>query len=188
MCYCYLYFNQKFQKGQGLNRLLRDKVHLLYFQKSWVWFPTLTWWFITIGISGYRGSYTIFQLPFLRHFFLLHIFFIYIINGIPKAPPPAPQCTYSCFLPWHFPVLGHMIFTIPRASPAINGRLGHPLLHMKLETQLWGYRLVHIVVLPIGLQMSFATWVLSLAPSLGTCVQSNRCLWASTSVFARHLA
>ncbi|KRX28786.1 hypothetical protein T09_11894 [Trichinella sp. T9] len=32
-----------------------------------------------------------------------------------------------------------MIFTIPRASPAIDGRLGHPLLHMQLETQLWGY-------------------------------------------------
>jgi hypothetical protein len=30
-----------------------------------------------------------------------------------------------------------MIFTRPRASPPIVGRLGHPLLHMKLETQLW---------------------------------------------------
>ena len=31
-----------------------------------------------------------------------------------------------------------MIFTRPRASPPIDGRLGHPLLHMQLETQLWG--------------------------------------------------
>jgi hypothetical protein len=33
-----------------------------------------------------------------------------------------------------------MIITIPRAraSPPIDGRLGHPLLHMQLETQLWG--------------------------------------------------
>jgi hypothetical protein len=30
-----------------------------------------------------------------------------------------------------------MIFTRPRASPPIDGRLGHPLLHMQLETQLW---------------------------------------------------
>jgi hypothetical protein len=33
-----------------------------------------------------------------------------------------------------------MIFTIPRASPPIDGRLGYPLLHMQLETQLWGVR------------------------------------------------
>jgi hypothetical protein len=31
-----------------------------------------------------------------------------------------------------------MIFAIPRASPPIDGLLGHPLLHMQLETQLWG--------------------------------------------------
>jgi hypothetical protein len=31
-----------------------------------------------------------------------------------------------------------MIFARPRASPPIDGRLGHPLLHMQLETQLWG--------------------------------------------------
>jgi hypothetical protein len=31
-----------------------------------------------------------------------------------------------------------MIFTIPRASPPIDARLGHPLLHIQLETQLWG--------------------------------------------------
>jgi hypothetical protein len=40
--------------------------------------------------------------------------------------------------PWHSPVLGHMIFTRPRASPPIDGRLGHPLLHIQLETHLWG--------------------------------------------------
>jgi hypothetical protein len=32
-----------------------------------------------------------------------------------------------------------MIFTIPRASPPIDGQLGHPLLHKQLETQLWGW-------------------------------------------------
>jgi hypothetical protein len=58
-----------------------------------------------------------------------------------------------------------MIFARPRASPSTDGGLGHPLLHMQLETQLWGV-LVHIVVLPIGLQTPLAPWVLSLAPSL----------------------
>jgi hypothetical protein len=31
-----------------------------------------------------------------------------------------------------------MIYGRPRASPPSEGRLGHPLLHMQLETQLWG--------------------------------------------------
>ena len=74
-------------------------------------------------------------LDFLK---LLDIFFIYISNAIPKVPyspcallpnPPTPTSW-----PWHSPVLGHMI-TRPRASPPIDGLLGHPLLHMQLETQ-----------------------------------------------------
>jgi hypothetical protein len=66
-----------------------------------------------------------------------------------------------------------MIFTRPRVSTPIDGRLGHPLLHMQLETQVpgggggGGYWLVRIVVPPIGLQTPLAPWVLSLAPSLG---------------------
>jgi hypothetical protein len=58
--------------------------------------------------------------------FLLDIFFIYISNAIPKAPytlslallpnPPTPASW-----PWHSPVLGHMIFARPRASPPIDG-------------------------------------------------------------------
>ena len=31
--------------------------------------------------------------------------------------------------------LGFIIFARPRASPPIDGRLDHPLLHMQLETQ-----------------------------------------------------
>ena len=58
-----------------------------------------------------------------------------------KFPLPsscyAPQLTQSCFLAPGFPVLGHMIFTRPRASP-IDGQLGHPLLHTQLEAQFWG--------------------------------------------------
>jgi hypothetical protein len=113
-------------------------------------------------------------------YFLLDIFFIYISNAIPfpsffsESPlyhPPAlllyPPIPASW--PWHSCVLGHIIFTRPRTSPRIDGQLGHPPLHMQLETQLWGrgYWLVHIVVPPIGLQTPLDLWVLSLAPSLG---------------------
>jgi hypothetical protein len=52
---------------------------------------------------------------------------------------------------------------------ANDGRLGHLLLHMQLETRArgGGYWLVHIVVPPIELQTPSAPWVLSLAPPLG---------------------
>jgi hypothetical protein len=60
-----------------------------------------------------------------------------------------------------------MIFTRPRASPSIDGQLGHPLLHMQIETEFWGYWLVDIVLPPIELQTTSTPWVLSLAPSLG---------------------
>jgi hypothetical protein len=82
-----------------------------------------------------------------------------LLTQHPNPPIPASW-------PWHSPILGHRIFTRPRASPFIDGLLGHPLLHMQLETQvppcvffdwwfslreLWAYWLVHIVVPPIGL-------------------------------------
>jgi hypothetical protein len=51
---------------------------------------------------------------------------------------PAPQPTHPASWPWHSPLQGHMIFIIQRAYPPIDGRLGHPLLHMQPETQLWG--------------------------------------------------
>jgi hypothetical protein len=60
----------------------------------------------------------------------------------PKPPIPSsallPNPPTPASWPWHSPVLGHMIFARPRASPPIDGLLGHPLLHMQLETQLWG--------------------------------------------------
>jgi hypothetical protein len=71
--------------------------------------------------------------------FLLDIFFIYISNAIRKVPYTLPlPCSLTHPLPLLGPVLEHMIFTRPRASPPIDGLLGHSLLHMQLETQLWG--------------------------------------------------
>jgi hypothetical protein len=121
--------------------------------------------------------------PFFPNF-LLDIFFIYISNAIPKVPYTLPHTLLTNPLwTWHFPVLGHIIFARPRASPPIDGQLGHPLLHMQVETQArgGGYWLVHIVVPLIGLQTPLDPWVLSLAPSLGAL-----CSIQSTSVFSRH--
>ena len=63
--------------------------------------------------------------------------------------------------------MGHK--SLQNVGPTLpnDGRLGHLLLHMQLETGAPGYWLVHIVVPPIGLQIPSAPWVLSLAPPLG---------------------
>ena len=71
---------------------------------------------------------------FIRYFLHLHL------KCYPQSPlyptpallpyPPTPASWH-----WHSPVLGHMIFPRPRASPPNDGRLGHILLHMQLETQ-----------------------------------------------------
>jgi hypothetical protein len=53
------------------------------------------------------------------------------------------------------------------ASLCSDGRLGHLLIHMQLESRALGYWLVHIVVPPIGLLFPLAPWVISLAPPLG---------------------
>ena len=89
------------------------------------------------------------QLFFFKNKFLLDIFFIYISNASLKVPytlsfplPLLPNPPTPTSWPWHSPILGHMIFAKPRASPPIDGRLGHPLLHMQLETQLGGGALV----------------------------------------------
>jgi hypothetical protein len=84
----------------------------------------------------------------------------YPLTLLPNPPTPASW-------PWHSPTRRHRAFTGPRASPPIDVRLGHPLLHIQLEPwvppcvlfgwwfspwELWGYWLVHIVVPPMGLQ------------------------------------
>jgi hypothetical protein len=74
-------------------------------------------------------------------------------------------------------------FTGPNTSPPIDILQGHPLLYMWLETwvplcvlfnwwfipwELWGDRLVHIVVPLMRLKTPSDPWVLSQAPPLDT--------------------
>jgi hypothetical protein len=63
--------------------------------------------------------------------------------------------------------LGIYSLRVQWASLSSDGRLGHLLIHMQLESRTPGYWLVHNVVPPIGLQIPLAPWVLSLAPPLG---------------------
>jgi hypothetical protein len=74
---------------------------------------------------------------FIRYFLYLH-FKYYPKSSLYPPPRPAPQPTHSLFLALVFPCTGHIIFARPRASPPIDGQLGHPLLHMQLETRALG--------------------------------------------------
>ena len=82
-------------------------------------------------------------------------------SSIPSLIPLLTNPPTPASWPWYSPILGHRTFTGPRASPPIDDQLGHPLLHMQLETlvtlsvsfgwwfspsELWGYWLLHIVV------------------------------------------
>jgi hypothetical protein len=87
-------------------------------------------------------SFLLFFLFFLSFFLssyyiLLHIFFIYISyispNPLYSTPTLLPKPPTPSSWPWNSPVLGHIVLAILRASPHIDGRLGHPLLHMQLE-------------------------------------------------------
>jgi hypothetical protein len=53
-------------------------------------------------------------------------------NSLFPLPTPAHQPTHSCSLA--FPYTGQRTYTGPRASPLIDDRVGHNLLHMQLET------------------------------------------------------
>jgi hypothetical protein len=75
--------------------------------------------------------------------FLLDIFFIYISNAIPKVPYILPL---PCFLTHSLPLLGPGVplywgiksLQDQGASLPNDGRLGHPLLHMQLESRALG--------------------------------------------------
>jgi hypothetical protein len=56
------------------------------------------------------------------------------------SPPPAllPYPPTPTSWPWRSTVLGHIKFAIQGASLPNDGRLGHLLLHMQLETQALG--------------------------------------------------
>jgi hypothetical protein len=97
-------------------------------------------------------------------YFLLHIFLNYISNAIPKVPHTLPSTslpTHSHFFGPGVPLYwGINSLHVQWSSLSSDGRLGHLLIHMQLESRAPGYWLVHNVVPPIGLQIHLAPWVL----------------------------
>jgi hypothetical protein len=104
-----------------------------------------------------------------------------VIMRMVPLPPTHSHLTTLAFP--NSPTLGNCAFTGPRCSPPIDARQCHPLLHMQLEPwvppcvlfgwsfspwDLWGFWLVDIIVLPIGLQTPSVPSFLSLIPLLET--------------------
>jgi hypothetical protein len=85
-----------------------------------------------------RFSFSFCFLFFFNRYFLHLHFKFYPQNTLNPPPALLPNLSTPASWPWHCSVQGHMIFARPRASPPIDGQRGHPLLHMQLETQLWG--------------------------------------------------
>jgi hypothetical protein len=115
---------------------------------------------------------------FVFLFIYLFIYFYYIFSSITfpmlsqKSPIPSPPLPYPLITTFFFgpgiPLYwGIYSLRVQWASLSSDGRLGHLLIHMQLESRAPGYWLVHNVVPPIGLQIPLAPWLLSLAPPLG---------------------
>jgi hypothetical protein len=102
------------------------------------------------------------------------------------SPCPAPQPTHSRFLALAFPCTGAYDLHKTKGLSSHWWPARPSSATYATRDSSVGYWLVHIVDPPIGIPTPLAPWLLSLAPSLGDCVPSNRWLWASTSVFARH--
>jgi hypothetical protein len=131
--------------------------------------------------------------------FLLDIFIIYISNVIsfPSFPSNSPPLLFSPPSPAHQTTLvpgpGIPLHWSIEHSPTLDQGTFLPLMTNKIILcYIWsleslhvyslvgglvagssgggGYRLVHIVVLPMGLQKPSAPWFLSLAPPLGTVI------------------
>jgi hypothetical protein len=82
-------------------------------------------------------------MPFFKKYFLLHIFLNYISNAIPKVPhtlPPTSLPTHSHIFGPGVPLYwGIYSLRVQWASLSSDGRLGHLLIHMQIETRAPGY-------------------------------------------------
>ena len=72
------------------------------------------------------------------YFYLIFSLFIFqmlspfLVSPYPLPKPLQTNTPTPTSRPWYSPTLGHRAFTGPKASPPIDDRLGHTLLHMQL--------------------------------------------------------
>ena len=97
-------------------------------------FPFPLWVKLVLGQFLITFFFMHINVPSLFTRYFLHLHFKYYPQS-PLYPPPTllPNSPTPASWPWHSPVLGHIR---PRASPPNDDQLGHPLLHMQLETRV----------------------------------------------------
>jgi hypothetical protein len=96
--------------------------------------------FVLLLLFVDRNYFLFFKISFLLFLFFSFFsrYFLHLqFKCYPKSPLYCPPTLLSnpstpASWPWYSPVLGHIIFARPRASPPSDG---HLLLHMQLETQ-----------------------------------------------------
>jgi hypothetical protein len=80
---------------------------------------------------------------FLLFYFSIRYFLYLRFKFYPECPLYPPTALFSnpptpASWPWFCPVLGHIIIARPKASLSTDGRLGHLMLNMQLETRAQG--------------------------------------------------
>jgi hypothetical protein len=120
-----------------------------------------------------RSSFPLWDLFWeLQVFFLIRYLFHLHVQCYPKSPHPLPHPLLHpptpTSWPWHSPVLRQIKFARPMglSFPWWPTRPSSDIYAAR-DTSSGGYWVVHIVVLPIGLQIPLAPWLLSLVPPLG---------------------
>jgi hypothetical protein len=123
------------------------------------------------------------KMSFFKIRYFLHLHFQCYPKSLPYSPthllpyPPTPTSW-----PWHSPILRHIKFAWPMGL-SFHWWPTRPSsdTYAARDRSSGGYWLVHIVVLPLGLQIPLAPWVLSLAPPLEALWSMKRMasLWIS---------
>jgi hypothetical protein len=125
--------------------------------------------YVSVKIHNLQDANTIILEPIDddKRFILIIFFnFYYIFSSItfpmlsqksPITSPPLPYPLIPIFFGPGVPLYwGIYSLRVQWASLSSDGRLGHLLIHMQLESRAPGYWLVHNVVPPIGLQIPLA--------------------------------
>ena len=111
-------------------------IHILLIENSWkmALFQRKIWY----SHYSLKNSTQIYSFLFIFYFLIRYFLYLHFKCYPKRLPSPAllPNPPTPASWPWHFPLLGNIIFIRPRASPANDGRVGQLLLNMQLKT--WG--------------------------------------------------
>ena len=117
-----------------LRNTISINIHIWLIENSWkMALLQRKIWYSKYGLMDFFTNLFFFYYS-IRYFLHLHFKYypLYTLTTLfPNPPTPSSK-------PWHSPLLGHVIFTRPKASHPNDGGVSHHLLHMQLNTwALW---------------------------------------------------